>query len=124
VITNGGGTTMRISNYLVIFGAALIPFVGAFSSSVRANDWDAVIANTHWYVPTPQLLAYASPRTGFSSPVPIGDQTIWDLDDSVDGAFTGISTAQLKVGPITTVSETAIQGLVTPAGQIRMIFTP
>lgn len=95
-----------------------------FASEARAGNWDSIIANTHWYVPVPQLLAYASPRTGFTDPIPIGDQTLWSLDDSTDGVFTGTSTAQLAIGPIVSASDTTIEGVVTPDGQIRMVFTP
>ena len=83
--------------------------------------WDATLSNTNWYVPVPQLLAYASPKTGFSNPIPIGDQTLWSLSAATNGAFTGISTAQLTLGP-TQIS--TIQGFVTTAGQITMVFTP
>ena len=86
--------------------------------------WDSTISNTNWYVPVPQLLAYAAPRTGFSNPIPVGDQTLWTLGTATNGAFTGTSTAQLAIGPTLAVDSSTIQGFVNSAGQITMVFTP
>jgi outer membrane autotransporter protein len=95
-------------------------------SGVRAQSaiWDATLSNTNWYVPTAQLLAYAAPRTGFSNPIPIGDQTLWSLATATNGSFTGTSVAQLKLGPALLTDTSTIQGFVTTAGQITMLFTP
>jgi outer membrane autotransporter protein len=75
-------------------------------------------------VPVPQLLAYAAPKTGFSNPIPIGDQTLWSLGVSTNGAFTGTSTAKLAIGPVVQTENSSIQGFVTTSGQITMVFTP
>src|SRR5262249_34773299 len=61
--------------------------------------------------------------TSFANPIPIGDQTIWTLGTSTNGSFTGSSSAQLAIGPITIPSNTTIQGFVTTSGQITMVFT-
>src|SRR3954447_8667233 len=92
--------------------------------AAQSAVWDATLSNSHWYVPVPQLLAYAAPKTGFSNPLPIGDQTLWTLGVANNGAFTGTSTAKLAIGPAVVTDNSTIQGLVTPAGQITMIFTP
>ena len=73
---------------------------------------------------SPQLLAYAAPKTGFSNPIPIGDQTLWSLGVSTNGAFTGTSTAKLAIGPVVQTENSSIQGFVTTSGQITMVFTP
>ncbi|KRR17356.1 hypothetical protein CQ14_12075 [Bradyrhizobium lablabi] len=86
--------------------------------------WDTALSNSHWYVPVPQLLAYAAPRTGFSHPIPIGDQTLWSLGTATNGAFTGISSATLALGTASHPENSTIQGFVTTAGQITMVFTP
>ena len=101
-------------------------FLLAASSSAIAQSsaWDATISNTYWYVTVPQMLAYAAPSTSFANPIPIGDQTLWSLGTSVNGVFSGMSSGQLAIGPIVTVSDSIIQGSVTPAGQITMVFTP
>ncbi len=101
-------------------------FLLAASSPALAQSsvWDATISNTYWYVTVPQMLAYAAPSTSFANPIPIGDQTLWTLGTSVNGVFSGSSSAQLAIGPITTSSDSLIQGSVTPAGQITMVFTP
>ena len=94
------------------------------AAAQSASTWDATISNTNWYVPVPQLLAYASPSTSFANPIPIGDQTLWTLGTSTNGVFTGTSSAQLAIGPLLTTSNSNIQGNVTPSGQITMVFTP
>ena len=106
------------------FGAFAIVAGGSVPASAQSAIWDTAISNTHWYVPVPQLLAYAAPRTGFSNPIPIGDQTLWSLGTATNGAFTGTSTAQLAIGTNLLTENTTIQGFVTTAGQITMVFTP
>lgn len=105
--------------------ASCAALIGA-SACVRAQSaiWDSTISNTHWYVPTAQLLAYASPKAGFTNPIPIGDQTLWTLGTATNGSFTGTSVAQLKIGAALLTDTSTIQGFVTTAGQITMLFTP
>ncbi|QHO78761.1 autotransporter outer membrane beta-barrel domain-containing protein [Bradyrhizobium sp. CCBAU 051011] len=86
--------------------------------------WHAALSNSHWYVPVPQLLAYAAPATGFSNPIAIGDQTLWSLGAATNGAFTGFSSAHLAIGPASHTEHSTIQGFVTTSGQITMVFTP
>lgn len=112
----------RVSALAFVAGAMLL----CGGSRVRAQSaiWDATLSNTNWYVPTAQLLAYAAPKTGFSNPIPIGDQTLWSLATATNGSFTGTSVAQLKLGPALLTDTSTIQGFVTTAGQITMLFTP
>ncbi|MCP3474411.1 autotransporter outer membrane beta-barrel domain-containing protein [Bradyrhizobium sp. CCGUVB1N3] len=105
-----------------IAGAALT--CGSFPILAQSAIWDSTLSNTHWYVPTAQLLAYAAPNTGFSNPIPIGDQTLWSLSTATNGSFTGASVAQLKIGSALATDTSTIQGFVTTAGQITMLFTP
>jgi hypothetical protein len=107
---------------LALVGAALL--CGGSQAVAQSAIWDTTLSNTHWYVPTAQLLAYAAPKTGFSNPLPIGDQTLWSLATATNGAFTGSSVAQLKLGPALVADTSTIQGFVTTAGQITMQFTP
>ncbi|MCS0496789.1 autotransporter outer membrane beta-barrel domain-containing protein [Ancylobacter sp. MQZ15Z-1] len=99
-----------------------LPFAGreAHAQSV----WDPVISDTYWYVTVPQMLAFASPSTSFANPIPVGDQTLWSLGTSTNGVFTGTSSATLAIGPTDSLTDTTIQGLVTPDGEITMVFTP
>jgi hypothetical protein len=69
-------------------------------AGAQSTIWDTTLSNTNWYVPVPQLLAYTSPATGFNNPLPIGDQTLWSFGAATNGAFTGLSTAQLAIGPL------------------------
>ncbi|CAH1692445.1 Outer membrane autotransporter protein [Hyphomicrobiales bacterium] len=93
-------------------------------AAAQSGPWDSTISNTHWYVPVPQLLAYSAPATSFANPIPTGDQTLWSLGTSVNGVFTGTSSATLAIGPLTTLSDSNIEGRVTPSGEIAMVFTP
>ena len=88
-----------------------------------ASTWDGVISNTNWYVPVPQLLAYASPSTSFANPIPIGDQTLWTLGTSTNGVFTGTSFATLAIGPRSHL-HIHHPGHRDALGQITMVFTP
>ncbi|MBR0824739.1 autotransporter outer membrane beta-barrel domain-containing protein [Bradyrhizobium manausense] len=106
--------------------AACAVALGGGPAPVLAQSaiWDATLQNTSWYVPTAQLLAYASPKTGFSNPIPIGDQTLWSIGTATNGSFTGTSVAQLKLGSVLLTDTSTFQGFVTNAGQITMLFTP
>jgi outer membrane autotransporter protein len=89
----------------------------------QSGPWDETLSNTFWYVPVPQLLAYGAAGGSFSDPFPIGDQTLWTLGNSVDGVFTGTSDTTLKLGPVVTSIATTMNGIVTDAGQTRIVFT-
>ncbi|MFA6288336.1 MAG: hypothetical protein WC661_13205 [Opitutaceae bacterium] len=93
--------------------------------AVRGDDpqWDW-LANTQWYVPTANLLAYLAPGTDLSTTLPIGDQTLWNITSSANGLFTGSSQATLTVLGSPTVSTSAMSGIVTAGGQVRIVFTP
>ena len=112
----------RASALASVAGAMLL--CGGSRALAQSAIWDTTLSNTNWYVPTAQLLAYAAPRTGFSNPIPIGDQTLWSLATATNGSFTGTSVAQLKLGPALLTDTSTIQGFVTTAGQITMQFTP
>ncbi len=112
----------RASALAFVAGAMLL--CGGSRAVAQSTVWDATLSNTNWYVPTAQLLAYAAPRTGFSNPIPIGDQTLWSLASATNGSFTGTSVAQLKIGPALLTDTSTIQGFVNTAGQITMLFTP
>ena len=112
----------RASALASVAGAVLL--CGSSHAHAQSAIWDSTLSNTNWYVPTAQLLAYAAPKTGFANPIPIGDQTLWSLATATNGAFTGTSIAQLKLGSALLTDSSTIQGFVTTAGQITMLFTP
>ena len=86
------------------------------------SQWDAVISNSNWYVPAPNLLAYGTSGVSFANPFAVGDQTLWALGTSTNGVFTGTSSATLAIGPAVTTSSMTIQGTVTDSGQVTMLF--
>jgi outer membrane autotransporter protein len=107
---------------LVAWGAA--GAAGCRPALAQSSPWDSVVANTNWYVTEPELLAFGAPATSFANPFPLGDQTLWTLGASSNGVFTGITRAQLAVGPLLSESVQSINGRVTPSGQILMAFEP
>lgn len=93
--------------------------------AVRADDtqWDW-LAGTEWYVPAANLLAYYASDTDLESTLPVRDQTLWNITTSSNGQFSGNTQATLTIGETSSVSTTTVTGVVTPGGQVRMIFTP
>lgn len=96
--------------------------------AARAQDsrWDALLSNSYWYVPVPNLIAYAAGDKSFntSPPTPIGDQTLWALGMATNGVFTGQSTESFDLSGMITNSSRTMQGVVTPSGQSFVVFTP
>ncbi len=116
--------TRWIRSHLLTSAASLLMTSVGGPAFAQSAIWDAALSNSHWYVPVPQLLAYAAPATGFSNPIAIGDQTLWSLGAATNGAFTGFSSAQLAIGPASHTENSTIQGFVATSGQITMVFTP
>jgi outer membrane autotransporter protein len=95
-------------------------------AAAQSTVWDSLLSNTNWYVPVPNLIAYMASSQSFTTPPPIavGDQTLWALGTASQGAFTGTSTASFRAGPISFSETTSMQGMVSPSGQIVIVFTP
>lgn len=93
----------------------------SFTATAAAPDsqWDW-LADTEWYVPADNLLAYAA-ESDLSNPVPIGDQTLWYIEESANGQISGQATVQLSISSST--SQLTFTGVVTRNGQIRIEFT-
>lgn len=89
-----------------------------FATSTDATRWDW-LADTQWYVPVENLLAYSAP-SDLSDPVPIGDQTLWFIQESSDGYIAGQTIAKLSTNASPT--QLSFEGVVTSGGQIRMEF--
>ncbi|MFM7183149.1 MAG: PEP-CTERM sorting domain-containing protein [Planctomycetota bacterium] len=94
----------------------------------QSTTWDAMLSNSYWYVPQENLLAYTSSGTSFTDPTPAAcsDQTLWSLGTATNGTFSGTAVATLRPAdfPLLSISSTNTisSGIVTDAGQIRMIF--
>jgi T5SS/PEP-CTERM-associated repeat protein len=101
-------------------------FLAVFSPVVRATDYSSILtSNPYYYVPSNLTLAY---RTTVSNvPVPVGDQTLWDISSATytnnngtnETIFTG--TAIAYVGS-TNGSTSSISGTISSSGQVRMNF--
>jgi hypothetical protein len=84
-------------------------------------DW---LAGTQWYVPAANMLAYRASVTDLSTTLPISDQTLWNITTSSNGLFSGSTQATLTTLGIPVTTTATMDGIVTPGGQIRIIFTP
>lgn len=103
--------------------AMLVLLVTAGSGQAQTNSWNAVMDNSKWYVPVENLLAYSASGTDLTDALPVADQTLWFIPSSVDGVFSGTSVASFKIGDTVTTSTTAMNGVVTESGQVRIFFT-
>jgi hypothetical protein len=91
------------------------------------QKWDQLLVGM-WYVPGPNLLAYLVTGEG-ATPIPIADQTIFQIASAENGVFSGQNSVELSLitpyGDLQPgVSNYTMSGVVTPAGQIRIQFTP
>jgi len=112
-----------VLNDVAVSGSAEIPAIHLFlastgSAATTSSRWDW-LAQTVWYVPTENLLAYATDLQ-LNDPFPIGDQTLWYINQCADGQFSGEAVTKLSVSPVPT--NASFTGVVTPLGQIRMEF--
>jgi hypothetical protein len=88
----------------------------AASASTRW-DW---LADTDWYVPVDNLLAYTC-DPDLSDPTPVGDQTLWHIEQSTNGQIAGDAAVKLTTVPIPI--QLTFTGVVTKGGQIRIEFS-
>ncbi len=84
------------------------------------NRWDW-LANTVWYVPTSNLLAYAT-LPDLTHAQAVGDQTVWHITSSSNGQFAGTGSVVLSVDPSSS-SGLTFTGFVTDGGQVQINFT-
>lgn len=83
-----------------------------------ADRW-SWLANTYWYVPTPNLDAVMyNPSTGTVAMVP--DQTVYHISGYRSGYFWGETVTQIGQG---SPSSSALVGSVTPQGRLLLTFT-
>ncbi|MEO6847712.1 MAG: hypothetical protein ABI443_09125 [Chthoniobacterales bacterium] len=108
---------------LLLSSIAAFAFLIVSEAKAQSTEWDSLLSNSYWYVPSENMLAYLSSGSSFADPMAIADQTLWSLGTATNGVFTGNSTAAFKVGPIEFSSTSTMQGLVTDSGQIRIVFT-
>lgn len=104
---------------LVLSGLAVVP-----SASAQSDTWDNLLLNSHWYVPSPYILAYMASGDDLTETAPLADQTLWTITSANYGVFSGTSEAVFKVGPVVTPpSTTVMNGVITDSGQVRIVFT-
>jgi hypothetical protein len=91
----------------------------------QSTKYDALLTGSQWYVPSENLLAYATGSTSLTPVLPFADQTLWEITNSSQGVFTGLTDATFTVGTniIAQSFDTRLDGVITDGGQVRMKFT-
>jgi hypothetical protein len=97
---------------------SLRDYLASSDSTAVAGRWDW-LADTIWYVPVENLLAYTL-ETDLTDATPVADQTLWFINQSDDGQITGEAEVKLSSVPITI--DLDFIGEVTASGQIRIEF--
>jgi len=99
--------------------------IGGNTAKGQSNQWDALLSNSHWYVPQENLLSYMTSSTNFTTPPPLvlWDQTLWSLGTAFEGAFSGSSVANFYSPELSFSNTATIAGLATESGEIRIRFT-
>src|SRR5262249_52977385 len=92
------------------------------------NRWNW-LADTRWYVPAENLLAYLA-EPSLSGRIPVADQTLWSLTEARDGHFLGTAYTELWAkrpagGFVQLLATTnTMEGDITEDGTITIVFTP
>jgi len=86
-----------------------------------------MLTGSQWFVPTQNMLAYITSTSNLTQNVQIGDQTLWNITNCVNGVFSGFSSQYLTI-PISgmntsSASNTAMNGVINVAGQVLINFT-
>ena len=91
----------------------------------QSTNWDGMLENSQWCVPSPNLLAYLSSPTNLSTGIPFADQTTWDVTNCVNGYFSGTTALTGTIGSLVILqsSNTILSGLIDGNGQVRIQFT-
>lgn len=110
---------LRVSASLLAAGLTTL----SLPAAAQSTAWDGIWSNSSWYVPVPNLIAYTSNSQDLTQVVPTGDQTLWTIGTSDHGHFTGVSNATLSIGSFESFSKTNMQGFVSTAGQVIIVFT-
>jgi len=95
-----------------------LPSAQQLTSMAASQRWDW-LAGTVWYVPSENMLAY-SLTANLTDPTPVADQTLWFIDQSEGGQFSGVALIQLSSKPL---QERNLSGIITPEGQVRITFS-
>lgn len=87
-------------------------------SQKKEDRYKKYLKNTVWIVPPNTLLAYEY-DSGIK--IPVSDQTVWVIEDYVQGYFFGSSYTSLDKVPS---SQRKILGTITPNGDVYIAFYP
>jgi hypothetical protein len=94
----------------------------ALYSQSNQNNFQSLIQNTTWVVPTSTILAYRYSISGFT---PVTDQTVWIIDTYDSGFFFGNAYTAI-VNPPNPINYTQkkMLGTITDTGTVYITFIP
>ncbi len=118
-----GERSMRGQRQLALLATCGVACLQA-PATAQDTRWDAMLTNSHWYVPVPNLIAFTTANRSLTiDPLAIGDQTLWAIGPASHGVFAGESQATFgSKTSSNTPTYTSMQGVVTESGQIRITF--
>lgn len=96
-------------------------FTNLVFSQDYQNNFTNLIKNTIWIVPPSTLLAYQYSPSSYTA---VTDQTVWIIDDYVNGYFFGSAYTAVINGGSTTYTQKKVLGTVTSGGEVYMTFIP
>jgi hypothetical protein len=126
-VSSGAPPPAAVAAPSAVASAAVVPSLSTpsmrdFLASTRitsaANRWDW-LADSVWYVPNANLLAYEM-LPNLTNVSPVGDQTLWYITSSSNGQIAGY--AVVKLSSSSSDNTLTFTGIVTPGGQIRIEF--
>ena len=93
----------------------------------QSTNWDGLLTGSQWFVPTQDMLAYITSTSNLTENVQVGDQTLWNITQCVNGIFTGTSSQSLTIpisgmNPPLMASNTAMNGVINTAGEVLINF--
>jgi hypothetical protein len=91
----------------------------------QSTKYDALLTGSKWYVPSENLLAFATGGASLTPVLPFADQTVWEITSSSQGVFSGLADATFTVGTniLSQSFDTKMEGFITDGGQVRIRFT-
>ena len=78
----------------LMLGSSVLMLTNGLAQSTK---YDALLTGSQWYVPSENLLAYATGSTSLTPVLPFADQTLWEITSSSQGVFTGLTDAGFPI---------------------------
>ena len=116
------GNSWRVRAICLLLSSGRLMLTDGLAQSTK---YDALLTGSKWYVPSENLLAFATGGTSLTPVLPFADQTIWEITSSSQGVFSGLTDATFSVGTniLSQSFDSKMEGVITDGGQVRIRFT-